>query len=200
MAEPKARPGQYYLQYQGSEFGPFAWKELKAVVTSGKIQGSFFIWTDGLENWVRIQTIAEMNSIVEAATGRIIFPKKKSKQMDILLGSKNRRGGNRWPVIATCAIVDGRQLKFIGICREISASGMSVVVDRKVNIELGELLPLEIRPISLTGLVSFRITGRVLWDRPKESAIGILFSQIAREHREALASYVSAVERKMVKL
>src|SRR5271168_1942689 len=45
----------WYLQFNGSEHGPFKLEELARLLSSGKLHGSLHFWRPGLSNWVPIQ-------------------------------------------------------------------------------------------------------------------------------------------------
>src|SRR3954463_1468845 len=51
--------GFWYVQYQGVEYGPFGFREVVAMLASGKLEETIHIWREGLAHWlpIRVDTL-----------------------------------------------------------------------------------------------------------------------------------------------
>lgn len=45
----------FYLDKQNNQFGPITFESLKEKLNSGIVDGSTYVWTEGMENWMRIR-------------------------------------------------------------------------------------------------------------------------------------------------
>lgn len=56
----------YYLDSSANQYGPIRFETLKEIWMEDKIQGSTFVWSDGMDKWLRIEEIPELHGALIA--------------------------------------------------------------------------------------------------------------------------------------
>jgi len=176
-APPKGS-GAWYLQVEGSKFGPLALKEVGLVLKSGKLPGKVFGWRDGLKKWIPVDSIAEIQNFLNLTAAGDKSP------------AAIKRNSIRVPLMATVRFSFYTQdqdsaVHFSGICRDISIDGI-LIVSEGFLVKQGDIIDLEISPADSTSLPEFRARGEVVRLVPEENGFAVLFKNLAAETKAAL--------------
>jgi hypothetical protein len=144
----------WFLQFDGSEFGPLSHKEMKVVVSSQKFQGGeLFIWAEGLPTWTLID-----------------------KNHKIFGGPPTTQTGTKssWrpvPLVAMITwFVPGKaaKKKITATCESISLEDISIVCAEKIS----DTSPFEIEVSPRKGLGVERFQLKVKFDPNRISKKG----------------------------
>src|SRR6516162_2823299 len=107
----------WFLQFQGSKFGPLSMDEVKVILGSGKLTGPLYAWKQGMRDWEAVERLADLAPFVTSA-------KRET-------GGKDQRRAKRIRFMAAVKFSGagaGRDLAtFTGICRDLSRGGMQVM-------------------------------------------------------------------------
>lgn len=159
VATPQGQ--EWVLQSAGAEYGPYSLDELKLILRSGKLVGEKFVWKRGLVNWLRVEDHDDLAKKLPLAL-------KQGANFVIERGT-NYRKSVRSTLIATVAI-STKEGKFIGICFDLSQTGLQVT-DLRATLQVNEVYDILIIPLTATGVQHFSATARVAWfDGAKQSA------------------------------
>ena len=188
----------WFLQIDGTEFGPFTQPELEALIAGRKLKGTFYVWHEGMRNWEPASATAKLAHLAEYLGGRThvhrerVAPAKKSFDG---FQSRDLRVAARRALIATVSVETGPRTRFmIGICEDISLTGMQVILDAAHELRAGSPLTLRVDPLGLTKIQAFTVTGKVAW--LKERRLGVAFGTLNPQHKRSLEHYLkSARER-----
>lgn len=63
--EPKEEP-LYYIAIDGQQRGPYKYEEIRELANNAFINRSTLAWTKGMDNWQKLETIKELEKIVES--------------------------------------------------------------------------------------------------------------------------------------
>ena len=165
----------WYLQFKDGRTGPFTVSELSTVLQFKDLTPPVYCWRTGWKDWKPVGEVEELSQSRSSPNPKV---KKAVDAVD------EKRGNKRSPLMATVSLV-GEKARVIGICRNISLTGMQV---------LGSLIPggvgtnhsFEVFPSLKSHVRSFRVSGtivRILKDRP---GFAMKFSPLSREVQEAL--------------
>src|SRR5579885_1229583 len=120
----------WFLQFQGSKFGPLSVDECKVVLGSGKLSGPLYAWKQGMRDWEAIEHIPDLAPFVKVSRP-----------------SEDQRGAKRIHFMATVKFAGagaGRDLvTYTGICKDFSKGGMQVMSNNNPGFP-GSLVTLSI--------------------------------------------------------
>ena len=171
----------WYLQYQGSEHGPFKFDELTKLIGSKKLLGTIHFWRPGLTHWISIsvqsQDLSPASILIQGAIA--LYEKmRRRRQMATasaaLSPKKIRRDERQGFVGSVFAVSPSGRRRYLGVCFDLSRRGIGVTLDNESDCPVGSELVLEIVPISCSGLSSFQIRGEVRWN--DDSVMGVELS------------------------
>ncbi len=188
----------WYLQYNGSEFGPFKAPEVERILASGRLTGAdIYLWSRELSNWVPVSAIPRFAKLV-VDVNALTKTRQVSSQLTIVRGHRREmRGPPRVPLIATVSL--GQKGDILGVCEDISPSGMQVCLDSDQRLEgLGELR-LWILPLGTTGLEGFWAKARLTWMNGGARRAGFQFAQLDPRAQVALERYLAEAKRRLAR-
>lgn len=154
MITPK-KVSSWYLQFEGSDFGPFSISEVETILRSGKIQGKLFAWQPGQPKWAPIEEIPELSQVLDLVKNSEIGISKHG----------DKRKHIRVPMIATVRFSLGSDNRDgspsgTGICRNISVSGMMILSIKSPGYSRA-LITLTVTPQGLPTVYPFEVQGTV---------------------------------------
>src|SRR5581483_262886 len=141
----------WYLQYGGSEHGPFKFDELVALLAAKRLKGVVHFWRPGLTHWVRLEielqdptspSILLQNEIANYARAK--RRKDNATAYAISLGREPRKHV-RHPFVATVfALSENGKRQYIGVCADLSDRGLGVTLHPDVACDKGAFVSLEV--------------------------------------------------------
>lgn len=145
----------WYLQVEGSEFGPISFHELKIVVNSEQFRElPLFVWAEGLPTWVSV-----------ASEKDVFFEKKAEDKKEVRVEGDSSPASREAEFLSSAPLVatvrwfekrDGRAVAITGICQEIGLDTISVsYADRILATNPFEI---EVIPRSASGMGKFKLT------------------------------------------
>ena len=184
----------WYLQFDGTEFGPFVPEELAAILSSGKIRGELYAWCQSMPRWEPVADIPELAPYLPAtaAAPRAAAQASPTPAQRPARPSDNRRK-SRCPLMATVALVHSKQGRLpLGICSDVSPTGVQIICgDPQASFDHGETLKLEITPLGATGVRPFSVRAKVVWLKADSRKLGLTFTAIQEADRKALENYLT---------
>ncbi len=165
-----ARRTLWFLQIQGSQFGPVTTQEAQSIILSGKINGAIFAKQKGENRWQAINMIPELSPQNE----------------------KNRRNQSRVPLLASVKFTShDRTLRNprMGFCRDISLTGMLVHCDQLSELE-GEELKMEVNPVTAHTLATFTTSAQIVRINSKDHTFSVKFKSISAPQLQNLKKYL----------
>lgn len=64
----------YHVVIDGQSCGPFVISELARLVTTGRLSAQSYVWTDGMDDWVRASTVPEVSALLGSSESETIPP------------------------------------------------------------------------------------------------------------------------------
>lgn len=171
MAEGKKGP--WFVQFEGSQFGPLSLDEVWLVQKSGKLHGTIFGWCAGMPKWLPVSQIPELQELIH----------KKD----------NRRKAERVPFLAAVSItvIGERSEKVVGICRDISTSGISVLCPL-VSAGAGSTVEVDIMPTTEGMGGTLRLNGKIARVLPGECGLAVHFDKLTLEQGKRIVQFVDS--------
>jgi hypothetical protein len=172
----------WYLQYEGSEFGPLAEAEVIKVIQKGKLKGTLCAWKPGQAEWKSVYEVPELKELLTQM--RILMPTLAPEQ----------RVKDRVAFMATVhfALLNKANatpsFAHVGICRDISVGGM-LVFHRGLTVKNGDILQVRVNTTS-TDVPSFEALAEVRFLYKENEGFGISFKKLPTEIKAAIASLV----------
>ena len=146
----------WYLQFDGSEFGPMPIHEIEAILKRGKLGGQLMGWRNGFKKWLPVAEIPEfqpfLNVAEDAPSVAIRHADRKAFVAAIRFAEK---------------VTDRAPDVFSGIARDISASGMRITTEN-VPKSVGISLIMSVQPVNTTVIPKFSVeaeVARIVGDR-----------------------------------
>ena len=185
-APPIKKQPVWYLQFEGSEFGPMTAAELNAIVKSGKLSGKLLAKSDQNPNWHSVDEIKE--PVLEGEETKINEAPSPSEER-----GEDRRRNVRVPFVGTIHFrrVDkegNKGSRKTGICRDLSEHGM-LVFSSQAPTKVGTHLIIEVHPIDTTVLPNFSCRATVS-NLLKGGAFSIKFDNLDEEMRDYLHKFL----------
>ncbi len=151
-----------YVYVQGSEFGPMSIEEFKTLVKGQKYKSQIYVWYKGLKAWFPLEELplgphlsAEL--VVKLRKGRRI------QSMYSLVQGHEARKAKRINLVAGVYDKAKGTPEMIGICADISKSGIQIWLNSPLSVALGTELQIEIVPISITKIGRVTLTVALRW-------------------------------------
>ena len=155
------------------EYGPYDLTTLKKAADEGRINQKTFIFAKGMEDWAFIGDLPMHN---------LIFPGQESD-----IQESERRTGTRKPFIAKMIFHNHKNV-FEGVCRDISMSGLQVLISDFPG-EIGDEISLNVHP-SNDGH-SFVASGKVVRILDGGQGFSLQFVDLNQEAESAINNYIS---------
>jgi hypothetical protein len=175
----------WYLQFEGSEFGPLTLREALLILKSGKLKGVVRARKEGTSQWFLTDVIPELAP----------DPKAFRKMMEAKphLGEDKRKNA-RAALLAEVHFSsgDGRgdPSVYSGICRDISVRGMLILTTR-CPTSAGAKVKLDVVPLKNQGLDSFVCMAEIVRILPEKNGFSVQFDKMPEAVLAALTKYVS---------
>lgn len=183
-ASSKASPVSqtWYLQYDGSEFGPLSLEEIQQIVNSKKLPGPLFAWRPGFAKWLPVKDVVELTKLIQ-----------ETKLMQSTAQASNKRGKARLPFLATVKFttpgdISRDHLKFTGISRDISEGGMLIMAKDFIG-KTGDQIFVRVEPASDVGIPNFEIVGQIRRVLEGKDGFGVEFKQMPKKLLAILKDY-----------
>jgi hypothetical protein len=80
---PTSVGGRWHFAQNGAQKGPVTFDELKSLVTSGNVDGSALVWTDGMKEWTPAHTIDGLSTNHGAADSNYASVKSGAVDRDV---------------------------------------------------------------------------------------------------------------------
>jgi hypothetical protein len=180
-----ANESAWYLQFDGSEFGPFVPAEMIRIIQSNKLKGNLYAWRKGIPNWVPIKSLDQALELVN----REIVALPEDEKTPIAEGISQRLA-KRTALVATIALVEGSKKTVLGICTDISQTGMQLKTEESHSLEASKSYMLEIQPAGISRMKAFRVTAEVSWIDPEGKKIGFRFGKLMDSDLRNLEIYL----------
>jgi hypothetical protein len=182
----------WFLEFQGSEFGPLSLAEVQVILRSGKLKGQLFARREGVLNWMSVEEIPEFSDDV-AATGK--GKNKPESAQDSQDAQDERRVSRRVPLVATVKFnVPGDSTAgsnmYMGVCRDISTHGV-LILSNRVPHGTTEAMQLEVSPLGSTGVEPFVAEVEVVRVLSDKKGFSVRFKKLDAVARAALQKYLS---------
>jgi PilZ domain/GYF domain 2 len=181
---PKGSPvvQTWYLQYDGSEFGPLSLIEIQQIVNSKKLAGPLFAWRPGFAKWLPVKEVVELTKL-----------NQETKILPVQTDSSNKRTKARLPFLAavkytTPGDISRENLKYTGISRDISEGGM-LIMSKEFPGATGDQLFVRVEPASDVGIPNFEIVGQVRRVLQNAEGFGVEFKQMPKKLVVILKEY-----------
>src|SRR6185295_8926148 len=130
----------WYVQYQGSEHGPFHFNELTKLIGSKKLLGRLHFWRPGLIHWISIsielQELTPPSILIQNAIA--LYEKIRRRRMlataSANLSSQRVRRDERQGFVGSVFTVSpsGRR-KYLGVCFDLSRRGVGIMLENEGN-------------------------------------------------------------------
>lgn len=154
-----------------AEYGPYTVEELKRAFQEKRINERTLIFTPGMETWEFLGDLPIMSQITDT-------PSK--------IEEKDRRINTRRPFVARILFHDNEKL-FEGICRDISISGMQVLVSSFPG-QVGDEIKMNVHPDN--SQYSFVASGVIVRKISGDLGFSLRFSDLGEEAFNAINDYV----------
>lgn len=185
---PTAASGPWFLYFNDSQFGPFAFDEVLRFLHLGKINPRVHAWREGMPDWQRIERIEEFSPTKNNARANA-SPKGARKNETVL--SVELRGSPRKPMVARILLTDQKTL-VLGLCRDISLGGMQVLTD-KVPGPKGTRVRLNVAPISdAMGIAAFVADGVIVRVLEDGKGFSFRFEKLEADAKHSIERYIQS--------
>jgi hypothetical protein len=172
----------WFLQFQGSKFGPLSIDEVKVVLGSGKLSGPLFAWKQGMHDWEPVERVNDLAPFLK--TARPSTDQRVAKRIPFMAAVKFSGAGA------------GRDLAvFTGICRDLSKGGMQVMSSSTPGYP-GSLLTLSVEPVSDSTLPRFSCEGVIVRLLPNNAGFSVRFRELSSANQDALSKCLKGGTRK----
>jgi hypothetical protein len=189
---PESQRVEWFIQFEGTEFGPFSLEELKRVLKSGRLQGEIYLWNATLENWVPVSAYTTLARIVPHRQVAHRKVRRSNRKQDLeLMRKREGRLASRQSLVATVALADSKDV--IGVCANISEQGLQVMIDSEFEFASVENIRLRISPIGITGLHPFEAQVQLTWVNSQAQRAGFRFRNLAAVDQESLQKYLDTI-------
>jgi hypothetical protein len=180
----------WYVQYLGSEFGPFQWIELKKIITSWSLSEPIYLWQEGMDSWMPFDRAMLRSYDISVAIDRAILEFREARG-EIGLSeehAKELRAQPRGKLVAIVLVEVALKKQSLGICNDFSSGGVQVLSSKPIQLTKGTSVKLEIVPVSASGLAKMSVNGTVVWVRGVLA--GIRFASMTPKQMELAAAYL----------
>ncbi|MDR3608681.1 MAG: PilZ domain-containing protein [Oligoflexia bacterium] len=168
------RTSVWFLEFQGSEFGPLGQSEVEAILKNGKLKGALRIRKDGRSGWKPIEEVVEFKGVLIASPG--------------VKSESERRNDRRTPLVATVQL-SLQKGQFTGVCRDISQNGLLILSNCKPPTESPFLL--KVTPLEEgTDLAPFKAEVQLVRMLGDLTGFSVRFTKVEKAVTEAIGQYL----------
>lgn len=170
----------WYLQFEGSEFGPMSIQEVAVVAKNRSFKGKLYAWREGLDDWTKISEIPELADLLSLGKSKSGNERRKKARSTLLATIRFGMAGDSR---------NSTGAMFTGICRDISASGLQIVSSRAPGGE-NSVFELEVIPSGDERMLPFRAQAEVVRILSDGKGFSAKFRNLSEEQIEALETYL----------
>jgi len=184
----------WFIQVEGSEFGPLSEADLKNMISLGTVKGASFLWRGDFENWISAPTPSHLEALLGRYSG-IDFEGKPilKRSLRHLPPGAERRRSERHPIIATAHIQPTGQSQILaGTCADISREGAQLILCEPFALKSGTELTVKIIPVSLLKMRAFELKGVIRWLHAAQNRVGLEFLPMDAEAQKSLDIYLKS--------
>jgi hypothetical protein len=175
----------WYLQFDGSEFGPFVPNEVIRIIKSNKLKGNLYAWRKGIPNWVPVKSLEQALELVNREISQEI-----PDEFTPIAEGISQRLAKRTALVATIALIEGSKKVILGVCSDISQTGMQLKTEDPHTLEASKSYALEIQPAGISRMKAFRVTAEVSWIDAEGKKIGFRFGKLMDSDLRNLEIYL----------
>jgi hypothetical protein len=162
----------WYVYLDEASYGPVSDREVTALIESGRINASTYMWTKGFTDWQQGKDVDYW---------RKRFGKVAAKPAD-------KRSAPRKPFEAKILLTDGKEVGW-AICRDISVGGMQVLMDHSPGPS-GTALKLNVNAQgTVPGFACEGVVVRILEDG---RGFSFRFTTLSGEAKAAIEKYIGS--------
>lgn len=198
MEAMMTKPGSkvlWYMQIEGTEFGPFSTAEVESLIASRKLKGAIYVWRAGMTNFIPASACSDFSHLAIYLGGETAVKRHAAVKKKKLLATNKRKGTDRRSLIATISVMTSPRTGFlIGVCEDISMTGMQIILDSTNEVEVGAELTLKVDPLGLTQVPAFQIRGKVVWVEAREMRMGFTFAELTSVAERSLSAYLKSAK------
>lgn len=155
------------------DYGPFKLEMIQKLFDEKRINAKTYIFAQGMENWEPLGSFADFESIFGISAP--------------LIGEQDRRKFPRRPFVARMFFSD-RESVHEGICRDISETGLQVLLDYFPG-EVGDEISLNVHPDNSS--LCFTASGEVIRILKGRAGFSLEFKDISSSAIELIQDYIS---------
>jgi hypothetical protein len=158
----------WIVQFENSEFGPFSSEETVRVVHSQSLQGKIRVRRFDLSSWYSVNTFLQVLNNPHGFN---------DETKGSLLNEKRDQYAKRCPVLATVSVFHSNKNFILGVCCDISLTGMQIFNSAHLKVTTGQRLNLLVIPVSSTQLNKIETAATVVWVTDEPAKIGFKFNE-----------------------
>lgn len=165
----------WYLQFEGSEFGPLTFKELKAVLKNEQFKGGeLFVFSEGLDSWT---PVSALDRLLKGPPGQ---EETSTVRLD-----------HNVPLAATVHAWPGsdRKNKVACVCVDIGLADITVTANKPLVPET-ERFEIEVFPLASTGIEKFRAVVKLSPTAEKKETLCLLLLETTPRTRAQIEKYL----------
>lgn len=175
-AAPATPGAAWYYNVAGEQHGPVTIMELRGLMTSGKLRSDEFVWKNGMQDWLPIESVPELQ-VMPSSLGGVGMPGSS-------IGSRSVHddGIHHTSGLAVAGLVMGilgLMIPFLGLVFNLLAvifGAASLKAIARSRIPLGG------RGMALSGLI-LGIIGLALWGMILFVQFAVVVEALSRMHR-----------------
>ena len=172
-----------YIQVSGSEFGPLSLQEFKSFLKKQQFKDTIYVWYTGLRAWFPLEDVVMPKDIQNETNMSLKSPRQGVSLFKVLQGREMRMSKRRELIATVFRVESNKSLKvLIGVCADISQTGIQVWLENEVSLKKDEEVELEIIPISTARIGILKFTAKMKWYDTKELRAGFQFIGNLNEH------------------
>jgi hypothetical protein len=193
--------GFWYMQYQGVEHGPFGFGEVVTMLSGKKLEGTIHVWREGLAHWLPIRVDMLAGNTPALLLRRELIQYERSQEIRAAAtqqasahATTHRHYARRGLVATVYGLGIGGRRHYLGVLSDFSARGLGIRLEKTAQWPVGTEFKLEILPLTLTGLQSFRVGGTIRWTSATD--MGLVLTDFAQAEQAMALLDLKAVATK----
>ena len=162
----------------------------------GKFKGTLHVWQKGLDDWQPIESLNDFHALLEGHSEALTRSEfKANRPPEAVLVEKNTRSGARIHLLATVwKIAEGDLRIRLGVCADISITGLQVLLDTDEKFKVEDRFDLEIKPGGNQKFKPFWAKVVVRWIKPETKRMGVEFQNLLQDAHESLVKLIHEIE------
>ncbi len=176
---PTGRPSLWFLQLEGTEFGPMTADEARGIQKGGKLKGVLFARREGMQSALPIDNFVEFGGEPPQKSDRRQFHRINISSTTLFTGARCQDKGLP---------------KFMGVCCDISQGGM-LIKSALTPGKVGDIIGVEVQSSPTSLLPFLRAECEIMRLLEEQEAFGVRFLTMSDEDRKALDAFLQQVKR-----